>query len=228
MLNNLFKKLRQDTSGSVALEAIWMGVFVGFFVTPTTFLMQNAKMGLDASWNQRTAARNEAINDNCSNFEIVLPPVNVTMPQGVIAPNNSNIITNKLITNIITCSEKDAEDGIASGQKFWKRMETESQNNGFKAIIDDVANPSLIPAYEGASSMAHQNLGMKGRTMTFYSYIPQVALPAYITTSSLLVPTDDTFTFENDTYAAGHDKRIWADLPSGDGRNLYSDVFPSK
>ncbi len=210
------------------MEAIWMGVFVSSFVVPTTYLMQNGKMGLDASWGQRTAARNEAINDNCSNFEVVLPPINFTAPRGVIG-KNGNALTNKLITNIVTCTKKDAEKGMNSNEKFWGRMEKEAQNKSFKAIVKDVSNPSMVPAYEGASKMIHQNLSMGGRTMTFYSKIPQVAFqPVFITQSNLLVPTDDTFTFDNKTYAAGHDKQIWKILPSGSGRNLYSKVFPSK
>jgi hypothetical protein len=210
------------------MEAIWMGVFVSSFLVPTTYLMQNAKMGLDASWSQRTAARNEAINDNCSNFEVVLPPVNITAPRGVIS-EGGNFITNKLITNIVRCTKKDAETGMNSNEKFWKRMEKEAQNNSFKAIIADVSKPSMVPAYEGRSDMVHQNLNMGGRTMTFYSRIPQIAFqPVFLTTSKLMVPTDDTFTFENKTYAAGHDKQIWKILPNGSARNLYSKVFPSK
>lgn len=204
-----------------------MGVFVGFFITPTTFLLQNAKMGLDASWTQRTAARNEAVNDYCADDKLALPFIDVMIPRGVESGNNSNAITNKLITNFTTCSEKDAEQGITSNQKFWKRMEDEASD--FPDIIKDVGNKPKILAYEGSTRKVHQNMGMNGRVMTFYSYIPQVlVLPVWTKTSELLVPTDDTYTFEEAKFAAGHDKQIWAELPGGDARGLYEDVFPAK
>lgn len=207
MISRLFLRFWRSTSGAVPFEAVWAGLFLSFLITPTIFLMRVSETHLTATWGQRTAAMNEAMNNNCTTTGS-LSPLNATTINGV------NSITG------ITCSETEGS-ALPANKRFWKRMETVMDPH-FNNFTRDLENHGDIKVVQGSSAVSftrNVNLG-DPNPMAGLIMVPKI--------SQLQVPSADYWLFTETHWKEGHDKRFYSSLPGGSGRTLYRHVFPSR
>ena len=209
MLSNSLKAFWVNTDAAVGFEAIWAGLFVTFFFAPTAFLYRYSETHLDASWAQRSAARNQAINGNC-NGAFFIP-----LPGGV----NTGVHS---VTGI-DCTEQDGEKNLPSSDKFWKKMDTVSDAE-FKDFTRYMKDKGDIKVHQGRSSVFHtKNLDLGDGSGGLLG-LDIINIPKQ---SEILAPSTDYYVFDKPHWKKGHDKRIWEEF-SDAAQDLFPNVYPSK
>jgi len=216
LLKNTLVRFTCREDGAAAFEAIWVALFLVFLITPTAFLYQFSKTGLTVSWEQRSTARNEAMNDNCNG--IALLPIGISAATGV---NSGTLYT-------CTSGEAEIESG-ASGQttlgsfnlkKFW-RAQDEVTNAHFQDFTEDMRNKGPVRMVEGDSITQYTDTFDVGKASLseFKVLIPK--------TSSIVSPDGDYWTFDDTHWKEGHDKRIWREFTHQKHKEWFPNVFPS-
>lgn len=196
-----------NTKGSVGFEAIWAGVFITFFFAPVAFLFRFSETHLDASWGQRTAARNEAVNGNCNGAFFIPIPIG-----GSTSANSATAID---------CTKVDGEKNLPSGDKFWKKLDTET-NSEFSDFTRDMKDKGDIKVIQGRSTVIHSkkfDLGDVPSLLALKIFIPKQ--------SEILAPDANYYVFDKAVWKEGHDKRIWSEF-SDKHKKLFPEVYPSK
>lgn len=203
MRNRLWTFLCDDRAGSVSFEAIWAALFMVAFFAPTAFLYRYSESHLEASFAQRTAARNEAVNANCSG--------NYFLPLPGSAKKDPNSVT------IINCSKKDGE---GANEKFWTAMDRVSTK--FPTLLNDLKKHGKIEVVNGGSSVASRNISLgQGGPLSFLDAAPT------LNQSSILIPTTEYWLFDQTHWARGHDRVVWQKF-STKQRKLFPNVYPSR
>jgi hypothetical protein len=207
LLNRKWKIFCANTKGSIGFEAIWAGLFVTFFFAPIAFLFRFSETHLDASWGQRTAARNEAINGNCNGAFFIPLPIGAS--------------TSAHSATTIDCTKIDGEKNLPSGDKFWKKLDTVS-NSEFSNFTRDMKDKGDIKVIQGRSVVLHSRkfeLGDVPSLAAYKIFIPKQSL--------VLAPNGDYYIFDKAVWKEGHDKRIWSEF-SSKHKKLFPEVYPSR
>ncbi len=205
--NSILKDFWANTDGGIGFEAIWTGLFVTMFFAPTAFLFRFSETHLDASWAQRSAARDQAINGNCNGVFYVPIPIG--------GSTNANSAT------VIDCTEQDGEKNLPSGDKFWKKMDTVT-NSEFSDFTRDMKDKGDIKVHQGRSTVLHsKNLDLGDANLLGMA---KILLPKQ---SEILAPGTDYYVFDKAVWKEGHDKRIWSEF-SSKHKKLFPEVYPSR
>jgi Flp pilus assembly pilin Flp len=214
--SNPLTRFARDETGAAAFEAIWVALFLVFFITPTTFLYQFAKTGLTVSWEQRSNARNEAMNDNCNGIAL--------LPIGVSASTGVNSVTG------YTCTTGEGEIESGSGgqttlgsfnlKKFWKAQD-EVTNAHFQDFTEDMRDKGKVQMIKGSSATQYTDTFDVGKASLAQGLI---LIPK---TSSIVSPDGDYWTFDDTHWKEGHDKRIWREFTHQKHKEMFPNVFPS-
>lgn len=209
--NNSWKTFWKNTNGSVAFEAIWAGLVVTFFFAPTAYLYRYSEVHLDASWAQRSAAMNEAINGNCNGMLFLPIPIGIS--------------TNVHSQTAVTCSKVDGEKDVPSDDKFWKKMDTVSHSE-FRNFTRDMKNKGDFKASKGSSYIRHTRnleLGDSSSGGTLASILQTFTSGQ----SELLAPSADYYIFDKAHWKNGHDKRVWEEF-SDAAKDMFPNVYPAR
>jgi hypothetical protein len=202
-----WKTFLAKTEGSVGFEAIWAGLFITFFFAPTAFLFRFSETHLGASWAQRSAARDEAINGNCNGVFFLPIPIG--------GQTNVNSAT------VLDCTKLDGEKNLPSSDKFWKKMDTVS-NAEFSNFTRDMKDKGDIKVHQGRSTVIYiKNLDLGDTNLLGMA---KILIPKQ---SSILVPSTDYYIFDKAEWKEGHDKRIWSEF-SSKHKKLFPEVYPSR
>jgi hypothetical protein len=187
-------------------------VVIAFFFAPTAYLYRYSEVHLDASWAQRSAAMNQAINGNCNGLLFI--PIPLGISSGVHSKTS------------IDCTKVDGEKDVPSNDKFWKKMDKVSNDARFNNFTRDMKNKGSFKASKGRSSILHTkdlqlgNGGGKGLISSIISTFTSGQ-------SELLAPSADYYIFDKAHWKNGHDKRVWQELAS-DAKKLAPNVYPAR
>lgn len=211
---SLLSKLKlsvADQTGSVAFEAIWFGLFMAFFLAPTTYLYQTTGTKLDTVWGQRLAARNEAVNDNCSG--LVIPQLDFQ-----VGVENS-------ILSTITCAEEGGEFFDDENKFFWKSLDKAVKE--IDEPIPDFVNPEMLASQINVYRGTGDDMSYRGLELGSGGGLLSVLSGFGSRTSAVLAPSTQYWVFDEDVWRAGHDAAVWSAF-SQDATKLYPEVYPSK
>ena len=210
--NSIWESFWKDTSGSIGFESIWAGLVVTFFFAPTAFMYRYSEVHLDASWAQRSAAMNEAINGNCNGMLFLPIPIGIS--------------TNVHSQTAITCSKVNGEKDVPSNDKFWKKMDTVS-NSKFSNFTRDMKDKGGFKASKGTSYVRHtKNLDLgdsSGGAGAIGSFLQTFTSGQ----SALLAPSTDYYIYDKAHWKNGHDKKVWEKYKSK-AKTLFPNVYPAR
>ena len=193
----LIKRFISDEEGNVALEAIWSVLTLAVFLLPTVMLFEIMDTQLDNNIGVRSAARNEAINSNC-NGNFFIP-----LPGGGNSTNTS--------TSVLGCLKSNKTND------YWKKMQSVA-NGHYNGLADSFQS-------EGETNLIRSNVALHMTTAQDPGAI--ISGFNYFQATEFKVPSTETWQFNNNVWAEGHDQAIWNKLPRTPRDRLFSKVFPS-
>jgi len=194
-----------DTRGSVAFEAIWATLFLTVLLAIGLFLFQIVKTGGSAPIDNRTAGRNSALNEICS-------------PRGPIQglPGSVGLRDDSQI--LIRCDRTvNAESRMPrQDDHFWRAL-TRVGDAEFANFNREQREHFVIYAVESEQTTLFSREFSIGDNV----------LAEFMTYSNAaLAPTADTWRFDIDAWAEGHDRVVW-DRLQRPHRELFPRVYPS-
>lgn len=194
----------QDERGSVAFESVGVVLLLSILIVITLFLFQIVKTGASGPIDNRTSGRNAALNDICSPDGLIpgLP--------GTIGERDDSVI-------IISCrADVNGEQRIAEGDRFWAsvRAAGEAHFSDFNRQQEGVGGINAVHS-EQITFFNREFMvgdGVLARNLFF--------------SNDTLTPSAETWRFNVQAWAEGHDKVVWEalDRPHHD---LFPRVYPS-
>ncbi len=209
LLNNQIKLFIANRAGSVAFEAIWVALFLAFFIAPTAYLYQVSRVGLEVSTISRVAARNEAVNNSCTRSgKFPLP---------------ADIGKSDVSISLLNCdSNIDGETPLEADNHFWKKM-TDLSDQHFTDFSKSFADHAQHRAVLGKQNTLFTEVFDLGQGGGFFNL--GLHIPVRLNTQTL-APGTDYWQFDKDYWAQGHDKIICAELTAAQVEMLPT-VYPS-
>jgi hypothetical protein len=193
-----------DTRGTVAFEAIWAVFILGVLLMVGFFLFQITKTGGSGPIDNRTAGRSAALNETCS-------------PDGFVPGLMQTVGTRDDSMIFITCDPNvNGERRISEPDRFWNAL-IEIGNSHFDDFNERQDGHGDITAV-----LSEQ------RTL----FTRDFAIGSNVLASNLsysneaLTPMAETWRFDDEVWAEGHDAVIWDRLDEAQ-RRLFPRVYPS-
>jgi len=179
-------------------------LFVSVLLIITLFLFQIVKTGGSGSIDNRTAGRSAALNEICQ-------------PAGVVPGQMQTVGQRDDSVILITCNPGvDGEERLPEDQRFWPAL----------TRIGDAQFPDFNRQQEGVGNI---NL-VHSEQLTWFNRdfnIGQGLLASNLTYSNeTLTPMAETWRFDVQAWAEGHDKVVW-DRFTQPHRRLFPRVYPS-
>lgn len=198
--------------GSIAFEAIWVGLFLAFLIAPTIYVYQSAVTRLDGSWMQRFSTRQHAETGSCNEIPLANAPINVST--GVNSINTVNCST--------TASAEPDND------KQWPVMDRAVQSD-FPTLLDDLKNEGDFEVHSSnlrTVDTATFELGQNTDGSSLFNQVVNIA-GGLLDTTPAMAPSTEFYNADGNVWSRGHDRVIWAEITE-DARQMFPNVFPSK
>lgn len=200
-----------DTRGSVAFEAIWVGLFLAFMVAPTIFVYQLSVTRLDGSWLQRLATRQDAVLGACNGQLLLRLPF--VEEDGVNA------------TNRVLCTSIDSSE--PHDELIWPRIEN-AVSDDFPTLVDDMKNEGDFQVHRSRLLTTEDRefeLGDGSDPSLFERAVGIIGLLNNI--PETMAPATEYYRWDQEHWRRGHDRIIWNSF-SSDSQKMFPNVFPSR
>jgi hypothetical protein len=198
------RRLIADRRASVAFEAVWVVLLLSTLLMVGLFLFQIVKTGGSGPIDNRTAGRSAALNRIC------VPGGMIPGLMQTIGTRDDSIISIRCDPNV------DGETRLAQDQKFFPALQR----------IGNARFANFNREQEGAGAISVVLSEQETRFLTRFS-IQDYLLASNLTyANEALTPMADTWRFDVQAWAVGHDRVIW-DRLTPRHRELLPRVYPS-